>query len=219
MRAVFALVALVAIAASVCRADVAPEEDVKIESDVRPIDLTAADFDQRTQVSMGMTSGNWFVMFYAPWCGHCKRMTPVWEEMARMTAAHGATIAKVDCTENGQLCRRFGVRSYPTVMLFARGKMYRYSGGRKVDLFDDYLKKGYLSEEGQPIPAPTGLLDDVAFYAKLVAQDVYQLYEQDPMMVSVVGAGLLLFFVIVTCLAARPVSSAAKRPAAPKKHE
>ena len=58
-----------------------------------------------------------FVKFFAPWCGHCKRLAPTWEELAAKYAdAEGVTIAKVDCTAEGntnkELCDGQDVRYY-----------------------------------------------------------------------------------------------------------
>jgi protein disulfide-isomerase-like protein len=56
------------------------------------------------------------VMFYAPWCGHCKTLKPKFAEAA--TKVKGKyVLAKVDCTlETAKdLCQEFGVRGYPTL--------------------------------------------------------------------------------------------------------
>jgi len=76
------------------------------------------------------------VMFYAPWCGHCKRMKPEFDKAGKILAANDppVTLAKVDCTEAGKdTCGRFEVRGYPTVKIFRNGELSSdYNGPREA---------------------------------------------------------------------------------------
>lgn len=58
----------------------------------------------------------WFIKFYAPWCGHCKRLAPVWDELHDLHVDE-LNVAKVDCTSDfGRLlCTDFEIRGYPTL--------------------------------------------------------------------------------------------------------
>ncbi|KAF8760307.1 Disulfide isomerase [Rhizoctonia solani] len=84
------------------------------------------------------------VEFFAPWCGHCKALAPQYEEAATTLKAAGIKLAKVDCTENSDLCQANGVGGYPTLKVFRHGKDKEYSGPRKADGIVSYMKKQAL---------------------------------------------------------------------------
>ncbi|MBQ2061584.1 MAG: thioredoxin [Oscillospiraceae bacterium] len=60
------------------------------------------------------------VDFWATWCGPCRMIAPILEEIARET---GLKIAKVDVDECGELAQEFGIMSIPTLMVFKNGQL------------------------------------------------------------------------------------------------
>ena len=67
------------------------------------------------------------VEFYAPWCGHCKHLTPEYKTLGEAVAgdpalAQRVVVAKVDADQHRPLGERFGVRGFPTIKVFRRGK-------------------------------------------------------------------------------------------------
>lgn len=60
------------------------------------------------------------VDFFAAWCGPCKMMAPVLEEMASET--NDVVFAKVDVDVSGELAGRYNISSIPTLILFDKGK-------------------------------------------------------------------------------------------------
>jgi len=60
------------------------------------------------------------VDFWAPWCGPCKAIAPILEDLAGELAGT-LTIAKVNVDDNSELAAQFGVRAIPTLLLFKGG--------------------------------------------------------------------------------------------------
>jgi len=82
----------------------------------------------------------WLLKFYAPWCGHCKRMAPILDEVAEMyrsdvVVGTDAVISfgKVDCTVEKAVCGMWNVSGYPTVYLSKGSDQWLYSGSRSKD--------------------------------------------------------------------------------------
>jgi len=78
------------------------------------------------------------IMFYAPWCGHCKSMKADYSKAAKQLTEENVShvLATVDATVETELAKRFEIRGYPTLKFFRRGQMVEdYRGGRtKTDL-------------------------------------------------------------------------------------
>jgi protein disulfide-isomerase-like protein len=73
-----------------------------------------------------------FVKFFAPWCGHCKKLAPVWIQVARRMQ-HKLNIAEVNCDEFKSLCAKQGVTGYPMLFYYSHGAKTEYSGSRKYE--------------------------------------------------------------------------------------
>nr|XP_057915446.1 protein disulfide-isomerase A4 isoform X1 [Doryrhamphus excisus] len=104
------------------------------------------------------------VEFYAPWCGHCKRLAPEYEKAAQELSQRSPPIplAKVDATVENDIASRFDVSGYPTLKIFRKGKMFDYNGPREKFGIVDYMSEqaGPPSKQIQAIKQVQELLKD-----------------------------------------------------------
>ncbi|GBG60934.1 hypothetical protein CBR_g16056 [Chara braunii] len=105
--------------------------------DAEPIKLSNADFNEHVKEDGKI----WFIKFFAPWCGHCKRLVPAWEELAETMAGDDTwRIAHVDCTTSTEVCTKHEIRGYPTLKVFHNGKEFRrYTGARDVESLKTFI--------------------------------------------------------------------------------
>lgn len=83
-----------------------------------------------------------FVKFYAPWCGHCKHLAPVYRDLNDAVDPTKVTITEVDCTVAAEVCNTVKLRGYPTIRLYKSGEMIEeYKGERTKDAMLAFLKE------------------------------------------------------------------------------
>jgi len=90
-----------------------------------------------------------FVKFYAPWCGHCQRLAPVWINLAKKFEQNAlVTIAEVDCTVSAELCMNNNINYYPTLVLFQNGqKSKEFSSFRDLETLEGFLNENLKTHE------------------------------------------------------------------------
>jgi protein disulfide-isomerase A1 len=102
---------------------------------------------------------NAFVEFYAPWCGHCKQLAPIWDQLGEKFKDHADIIvAKVDATANE--VENVKIQSFPTLKFFPKDsdKVVSYNGERTLEEFTKFLESGgkETSAEEEPGEEPEG---------------------------------------------------------------
>lgn len=121
----------------------------KTKSDV--VELTEANFNSLVLES----NDQWMVEFFAPWCGHCKKLAPEWEKAATRLAPEGVKVGAIDATVHESLAQKYGIRGFPTIKVFPAGPKSGiandYNGPREAEGIVEFALQA-LENSGVPVP-------------------------------------------------------------------
>jgi len=101
---------------------------------MQPIEITDSNFDAEVSKSDLPV----LIDFWAVWCGPCKMVAPIVEELAKDYDGR-AKIGKLDVDNNQQTAIKFGIRSIPTLLIFKNGQV--------VDTIIGSVPKGSIAEK------------------------------------------------------------------------
>lgn len=110
--------------------------------------LTPDNYDELTD---GKTV---FIKFFAPWCGHCKKMAPDWERLSdEWSESNESLVAEVDCTAKGKpLCNSYDIKGFPSIKYGSPTSLEDYQGGRTYGDLAEFAR-----ENLKPMCSPSKL--------------------------------------------------------------
>ena len=95
--------------------------------------LTSANIDEITSTGVTM------IDFWAPWCGPCRMIAPIMEQLNEEYVDGKVKIFKVNVDENADLATKFGIRGVPTVLIFKDGQVVETMVGANTK--SEYVNK------------------------------------------------------------------------------
>ncbi|XP_010522374.1 PREDICTED: protein disulfide-isomerase 2-3-like [Tarenaya hassleriana] len=99
------------------------------------VELNSSNFDELVIKSKEL----WIVEFFAPWCGHCKKLAPEWKKAAKNLKGK-VNLGHVNCDADQSLMSRFKVQGFPTILVFGADKSSHilYEGARTASAIESF---------------------------------------------------------------------------------
>lgn len=140
-------------------------EFVEISLDPKVVTLTPETFKELVE-GKGVDD-IWAIDFFAPWCGHCKRVAPEWNKFAKMVSDEpNINVGQVDCEVYRHFCAEHGVRSYPHIRTYPRG----HFSSRHYSAFSGWSRDAVSFRDWVMhfLPSSVEELDHHAFYKQVL---------------------------------------------------
>lgn len=116
-------------------------------------------------------SKNVFVEFYAPWCGHCKRLAPTWEKLATVFKSdENIVVAKLDADAHKDVAGKHGISGFPTLKFYSKENKdgEKYTGSRDLKELISFLNEKCGTErlEDGTLASKVGVVDELSTLIK-----------------------------------------------------
>ena len=101
-------------------------------------------FWERTENVNTQTNDNekyYLTLFYADWCGHCKKMKPEWDKFKN--GKYGSNCKEYESSElTSEMSEKYNIQGYPTILLLKEDEVIqKYDGGREQIDFEEFIKQ------------------------------------------------------------------------------
>ncbi len=90
------------------------------------------------------TSNSKLILFYADWCGHCKKFKPIFDkELKELISSSNIPVKleSIDCDKNPEITSKYNISAFPTLILEVNNKLINYDGQRKSEDIIQFIKK------------------------------------------------------------------------------
>ena len=98
---------------------------------------------QPSKFETEVADGKKLVLFYADWCGHCKKLKPEWDDTAKEVNEKDNKMLKMNCgggtEEEKEIMSKYNIDGYPTIIVFDNGVASPYEGKRTKEAFKSAL--------------------------------------------------------------------------------
>ena len=123
-----------------------PMKNKVVEKPKKQVNIDPKDIQLTPIHQEPVKRGGYLVMFFAPWCGYCKNLAPVWEELTQnFDGFNGVQITKVNADEDGELAKLHDVRGFPTIKYCPLGVENPtgvvYQGDRSIESIVQFLQE------------------------------------------------------------------------------
>lgn len=91
------------------------------------------------------SQGKWLIIFYAPWCGHCRKLDLILDDIGKhlqvVNRKTSVQVAKVDATRYVKAAQHFQIRGYPTIRYVSGPDAFNFNGERTVDDIVEFVDR------------------------------------------------------------------------------